>query len=660
MGAKSLVIVNMMLSLSALLNVAAMGDLGYTVERYDESPGIYYENRGVAALYNTAWRTIVYMDLGKIDNDTLALRQYVHHVEILCQMSVIRNWTGCAHFSDDARSRLNQLTGTEDLLREITGRQIGGKRKRRGVFNFIGELSKVLFGTMDEDDARYYNEQIKLFEQNSGDTNSLLKEQLSVMKSSLGAVNSTLVDVEYNENLMKVGISNITRYMDTLRSETSASFNMVSAKIEIEGHILKVTSAMNAVQRNLDLLIDSVVHAQKGMLQPQVISPTTLMESLMRSAQAFPKDTTLPFPLSKDSTHVLFRLCDLQVYIKNGILGYVIQLPLVSRGTFDIYRLIPIPIALDRNQFLYIETGKPYLWIDQARQYYFLTGEEWIGSCNILNTRSYVCRQNQPLLSSHLHENCMVRLLQMGRSVPPSCEKRVVEISNSVWTQLANNEWIYFVPKSEGITVLCGEKPPVDVTVSGIGKLGIKSNCKGFGKSALFQTHSVLNVDSASYDGNFLSKVHLDYDCCEGLNNKVNISTLKVNTNFHHVVSHLDDLKIASRRIADVENMIKEQEWKQLHTSSHKAYSTLTYILILLLSLYVMYKLYYCLKSKAHCLKSITDANGSGNIVNIKIHTSNESLAMAQEDVPLRELNSQDLESTPRRSNRLRTSKSCF
>jgi hypothetical protein len=94
---------------------------------------------------------------------------------------------------------------------------------------------------------------------------------------------------------------------------------------------------MNAVQRNMDLLIDSVVQAQKGMLQPKIISPTTLMESLM-SAPAFPKYTILPFPLSNDSTHLLFRLCELQVYIKNGILGYVILLPLVSRGTFDIHR----------------------------------------------------------------------------------------------------------------------------------------------------------------------------------------------------------------------------------------------------------------------------------------------------------------------------------
>jgi hypothetical protein len=46
--------------------------------------------------------------------------------------------------------------------------------------------------------------------------------------------------------------------------------------------------------------------------------------------------------------------------------------------------------------------------------------------------------------------------------------------------------------------------------------------------------------------------------------------------------------------------------------------------------------------------------------VNIKIHTSNESLAMAQEDMPLRDFNSQNPEALPRRSNRLCTSISRF
>ena len=142
---------------------------------------------------------------------------------------------GWSHFGNDARERLNQLTKTEGLLKEITGQETGGKRKKRGVSNFIGKLSKILFGTMDEDDAKYYNERNKLFEQNSECTNTLLKQQLSIVRSSLGAVNNILADAEFNENLMNEGISRVTEYTNTLKSETKEKTNLFSAKIEIEG-----------------------------------------------------------------------------------------------------------------------------------------------------------------------------------------------------------------------------------------------------------------------------------------------------------------------------------------------------------------------------------------------------------------------------------------
>jgi hypothetical protein len=229
--------------------------------------------------------------------------------------------------------------------------------------------------------------------------------------------------------------------------------------MEVDGHILRVTNAINQLQRRLDLLLNSVVQAQKGVLQPQIVSPATLMESLIKSAPAIPKDITFPFPLSKDSIHLLPRLIELHVYIQDGILGYVILLPLVNRGTFVIYRLIPINILLNGNQFLYIETGKPFHLIDRVRQYYFLKESDLMDSCNLLNSRSYVCKQNQPLLSSHLQENCVVLLLQSRGNIPPSCDK-IVEISNSVWTQLDINAWIHFVPNSEGIAILRREKPP--------------------------------------------------------------------------------------------------------------------------------------------------------------------------------------------------------
>jgi hypothetical protein len=130
MGAQLLVFVRGITLLSVLLSAAALNDPGYTVERYDESLGIYYENKGMAVMYNVEWRTIVYVDLSKFDNETLAIRQYIHHVDMLCQMSIIHNWTGCAHFSDNARSRLSWLTQTEVSLKEITGQRIGGMREK--------------------------------------------------------------------------------------------------------------------------------------------------------------------------------------------------------------------------------------------------------------------------------------------------------------------------------------------------------------------------------------------------------------------------------------------------------------------------------------------------------------------------------------------------
>jgi hypothetical protein len=75
----------------------------------------------------------------------------------------------------------------EGLLHEITGQETGGKRKKRGVFNFIGELSKILFGTMADDDAKCYKEQIKLSEQNSEDMKTLLQQEAVRSKVIIGS-----------------------------------------------------------------------------------------------------------------------------------------------------------------------------------------------------------------------------------------------------------------------------------------------------------------------------------------------------------------------------------------------------------------------------------------------------------------------------------------
>jgi len=56
------------------------------------------------------------------------------------------------------KSKDDQLTKSKDDLIQ--------SRYKRGVFNFIGGISKILFGTLDNRDANYPSDKIKFKKKN--------------------------------------------------------------------------------------------------------------------------------------------------------------------------------------------------------------------------------------------------------------------------------------------------------------------------------------------------------------------------------------------------------------------------------------------------------------------------------------------------------------
>jgi hypothetical protein len=391
--------------------ISAVGELGYTLESYDGSTGIYFESKGQVHLYNTEWQVIVYINLREISSQSNEIEQYIKHIDKLCQELVVQNWTNCYHSSDISRNKLQQVKRTENLTTDISDPKLNKIRKRRGVFNFIGEISKILFGTMDNDDAKYYNEQIKHFEENSDDITKLMKQQLVVVKSTLGAIGDTLTDMEYNQKKVENGLIQVKNFLDSVIADNQRKLNMLATKILVESHIARSREALDTSQRYLDIVLESIVDARKGIVSPQIVSPKLIMDTLIQSMPSFPKDTIPPFPLSKDSSNLLYKVCDVHVYIDEGILGYVITLPLIGRGVFKVYKMIPVPIALGNQKFAYVETSESDLCVDQTRQCYFEIDEE-LNKCKVIDSQARICKQKRPLLSSHLHETCVVKLLQ--------------------------------------------------------------------------------------------------------------------------------------------------------------------------------------------------------------------------------------------------------
>ena len=92
------------------------------------------------------------------------------------------------------------------LLRQLTRNEHESvyTREKQGVFNFLGGIKKILFGTMDYEDANYYSDKISHLENEQLDFLKLSKEQITVVKTTLRSINSTLLTVTENEVFLKV------------------------------------------------------------------------------------------------------------------------------------------------------------------------------------------------------------------------------------------------------------------------------------------------------------------------------------------------------------------------------------------------------------------------------------------------------------------------
>lgn len=426
----------------------------------------------------------------------------------------------------------------------------------------------------------------------------------------------------------------------------------------------------------MDTLLQSITNARKGILEPRVVAPKLIMDALTKSMPSFPKDTISPFSLSKNSINLIYRICDVHVYLENNVLGYVITLPLIGRGMFKAYKMIPIPMFLENGKFAYIHTEENNLCFDQTRQYYYGISSTEFDNCKNVDSQTKICKQKHPLLSSHLHESCAVKLLQQEVEIPKNCDTRLAQIKNTIWTQLDNNEWLYFAPVAERVTVLCNDRDPLDITLTGVGKITLRERCKGYSAFALLQSSVIIKAKALKQEDK-LSRVRLDWDCLEELGIRFNTSNILHKLEFKQIASHLDDLKHANYKISELEKEINEQEWKNHQLKKHHAYSVVVYILISIFAMYTVYKFYQLYKYLRNRLFSSRSTraltaplrevqtsaklDGSGNTVNINIKTSNESISLGQGEVPLQN-SSQSIEedAIPRRSLRPRVSKSYF
>jgi hypothetical protein len=91
-------------------------------------------------------------------------------------------------------------------------------------------------------------------------------------------------------------------------------------------------------------------------------------------------------------------------------------------------------------------------------------------------------------------------MFQSTRTIPSSCSQRVVEINQTIWTRLDDNEWLYVAPRPDVLTVLRSKYEPSDTEIVGTGKLILYSTCKAYGPRFLVQARTIMSSSNTDKD----------------------------------------------------------------------------------------------------------------------------------------------------------------
>jgi hypothetical protein len=474
---------------------------------------------------------VTYIELKQASNNVDTVSRYIEQTIDLCKKydnTLGLNRTECKTRINYATRELIKLREMRSLVSQLVRTDKAIHRRKRGIFNLIGQVSHTLFGVLDSNNEEFYNSKITQLEKEQSALLKLSREQVVIVKSTLKSVNQTLNDVSSNEMILEKGLQEITKFINKGNGEIREKYAHTAMLVALNDHAIQIERALKELKDEYDILIQSCLSATQGIMQPQVLSPIRLIEILKSSQDSFPRDLQVPITLSAAHLYEIISIVSIEVYILNDRFVYEITVPLATHYVFDVYKILPFPMAVEgtSNKFTFIQPEKEYIMLDITKQFYVRLDQSDLMMCRRMTSNKLVCKQSFPLQISHSTSDCEAQLLQPIRSVPDSCHQRILELKDTLWIPLKDNSWIFVAPTLDHINVICAKQNPTEIELKGSGTLTFLTDCTGYGEKVMLKSFTMHSVNHTNKD--IIPPLQLEVDCCEEQSNRITLDELRL------------------------------------------------------------------------------------------------------------------------------------
>lgn len=321
---------------------------------------------------------------------------------------------------------------------------IGSSRSRskRGIFDFVGQISKSLFGTATSDDIATLQRHMQTLNRN----NAQIAHTMAIQEKHLSSFIST-VDARFN---------NIVSAVKKNHQDTVALTDLLHSSVDTVEHefilleqlIMKQTNASAHLQQALDRVKLSIHELIKGKLSPYLITPQAITSSLHQIQSIMDKKYPQFTIIHKDPLYY-FTYGDFLYARVHSTLFLTLKVPISPFKQplllYNIYSF-PVPINSSTSHATKLINVPQYFAHTHDNQHFTMITSHQISKC--FGTSMLFCSFHLALTSSASPSCISALFYNQKESVHSLCDFRFLtnEIKPNIVELSPSNTLMYQTP----------------------------------------------------------------------------------------------------------------------------------------------------------------------------------------------------------------------
>lgn len=463
---------------------------------------------------------------------------------------------------------------------EIINNSITTQRIKRGLFDGFGEMEKMLFGTMSNNDRERIDKDLVHLHDNEDQLTHQLEKQTVAIDSIFELTNKSISTLEKEV----ASFSNVINfYNKKYKEETTKSI----VRNQIFELLNEIELLFEHSFRKKDMFY-TLMMSEKTSLSPAVYNPAKFLKDLIKVRDILPPTFEFIVPLSFEYIMQLYPVSTMKSNVVGCNIKVNIEVPITNKLIYEAYKGTSVPLLRNGRLFITPIKNDVILKTFNSDIGMTMTYTEYKQCKSLLKFK--LCPSMHILENLTTSEECNARTFLNNSGT--FCVPQPLNLQHQIWIQLIDhNAWIYAVPNITNLMIFYNNKT-FNMEINMVGKLKLTKPCFIKSKNILLhyypKTHSTIELNEIKMDFGFSPQEikFIDTKVPDTIENSV-----ITHTNGKILLNEINNLKVMNAgkiQLLDIE----------LEKHSFSFWKAIFILIIIVVFLWLSFKTFKCLKLK--------------------------------------------------------------